>query len=192
MKAEDPSYPLYPVATIICSASLAFVLLTNFIRQRWNTGVSLLCIYLFLENLLEGINSIIWASNEDIKLLVYCDIGELPSQLCNPCSRGSFYKFCLVSHFYLFVFIAKPACTLVITRHLHKIASMRILEGSSRRQVPATGPPDTQWSDVCIHTATSRLNYRYSPHGFPASSRRWTSLCVSLMVLPWSCDAISL
>jgi len=76
MKYEDPTYPLYPVANIICSAGLAIVLLTNFIRQRWNLGLSLLCIYLCVETSLQGVNSLIWAKNEDVKLLIYCDIGE--------------------------------------------------------------------------------------------------------------------
>ena len=34
-----------------------------------------MCFWLFLENLLNAINSIIWSDNADIKLYVYCDIG---------------------------------------------------------------------------------------------------------------------
>jgi hypothetical protein len=74
--AADPTYPLYPIFSIICSALMLLVLTTSFIRQSWNMGVSLLCFWLFWELLLVGIDSVIWADNTDIKLYVYCDIGE--------------------------------------------------------------------------------------------------------------------
>jgi hypothetical protein len=81
---RDPSYPLYPIASLLCSALLLLVLATHFVRQSWNLGLSLLCIYLFLENLVDGINSIIWADNADVKAYVYCDIGQCDS---NPIQR---------------------------------------------------------------------------------------------------------
>jgi hypothetical protein len=82
--AQDPSYPLYPIANILCSALILLMLATNFVRHSWNIGLTVLCIYLFLENLVDGINSIIWAYNWDVKALVYCDIGEsfLRPRLC--------------------------------------------------------------------------------------------------------------
>jgi len=80
MEPKDPSYPLYPIACIICALGLALVLATSFIRQGRNIGIFLLCSYLFLYNFTAGINAIIWADNSDIKLLVYCDIGAVFSQ----------------------------------------------------------------------------------------------------------------
>ena len=75
MAAVDPTYPLYSIACLLASAMLLLVLLTSFIRQSWNFGVALLCFWLFLENLIGGIDAIIWSDNADIKLYAYCDIG---------------------------------------------------------------------------------------------------------------------
>jgi hypothetical protein len=58
---------------------MLLMLATGIIRQSWNLGVSFLCFWLFLELLTEGIDSIIWSDNADLKLYVYCDIGELSS-----------------------------------------------------------------------------------------------------------------
>ena len=80
--AVDPTYPLYPIATILASAMLLLVILTSFVRQSWNLGVAFLCFWLFLENLTLGINAIMWADNADVKAYVYCDIcGVVPEQL---------------------------------------------------------------------------------------------------------------
>ena len=51
MAAVDPTYPLYPIASFLASSMLLLVLLTSFVRQRWNFGVALLCFWLFFENL---------------------------------------------------------------------------------------------------------------------------------------------
>jgi hypothetical protein len=75
--AADPTYPLYPIFCIISAALVLLVLMTSLIRQSWNLGVALLCFWLFWENLTAGIDSVIWAGNEDIRLYVYCDIGTL-------------------------------------------------------------------------------------------------------------------
>lgn len=76
MPAVDPTYPLYPVASILAAAMVLLVLLTSFVRQSWNLGVAFLCFWLFLEIFVQGINAVIWSDNADIKLYVYCDIGE--------------------------------------------------------------------------------------------------------------------
>ena len=76
MGAVDPSYPLYPLANVVSAALLLLVLLTSFIRQNWNLGVAFLCFWLFIENICSAIDSVIWSDNADVKLYVYCDIGE--------------------------------------------------------------------------------------------------------------------
>ena len=77
MRAADPTYPLYPAASILAAVLLLLVLLTGFVRQSWNLGVAFLCFWLFFENLTAAINAIVWADNSDVKLYVYCDIGTL-------------------------------------------------------------------------------------------------------------------
>ena len=77
MGAFDPTYPLLPVAYFLSAAMLSLVLLTTFVRKNWNLGVTFLCVWLSLETLVDGINTIIWSDNADIKLYVYCDIGML-------------------------------------------------------------------------------------------------------------------
>lgn len=80
--AVDPTYPLYPVAASIAAAMLFLVLLTSLIRQSWNLGVAFLCFWLFLDNITLAANAIIWSDNYDVKLYVYCDIGEYYVALC--------------------------------------------------------------------------------------------------------------
>ena len=74
--AVDPTYPLYPTACILAVAMLLLVLLTSYVRQSWNLGVTFLCFWLCLECLTAGIDAIIWSDNADVKLYVYCDIGQ--------------------------------------------------------------------------------------------------------------------
>ena len=88
MGAADPTYPLLPIAKFLAAAMLFLVLLTNFVRQRWNTGLSFLCFWLCLEALADGTNAIIWSDNADIKLYVYCDIGALSTLLTVGWSRS--------------------------------------------------------------------------------------------------------
>jgi hypothetical protein len=72
----DPTYPLLPILSIVCSIFMIMVLATSFIRQSWNLGLLLLCAALLVGDLTLGINTIVWSDNADIKALVYCDIGE--------------------------------------------------------------------------------------------------------------------
>ena len=74
--AVDPTYPLYSIACILAAIMLLLVLLTSLVRQSWNLGVAFLCFWLFFECLTEGVNVIIWSDNADIKLYIYCDIGQ--------------------------------------------------------------------------------------------------------------------
>ncbi|KZV65157.1 fungal pheromone STE3G-protein-coupled receptor [Peniophora sp. CONT] len=83
---------------------LLLVLITSFVRQSWNLGVTLLCFWLFLELATESVDAIIWSDNADIKLYIYCDI---------------------VSRMRLITTYVKPAATLIITRRLYLIASLQ-------------------------------------------------------------------
>ncbi|VDB95773.1 unnamed protein product [Peniophora sp. CBMAI 1063] len=107
MPAVDPTYPLYPIACLLASAMLLLVMLTSFVRQSWNLGVAFLCFWLFFEVLTAGINAIIWTDNVDIRLYVYCDI---------------------VTHMQIITSVVKPMATLIITRRLYLITSLRSLE----------------------------------------------------------------
>ena len=81
MGAADPTYPLYPIATIVAATLLLLLLVSSFVRQSWNLGLAFLCFWMFLENLTGGINAIIWSDNVDVKLYVYCDIGMWQNHL---------------------------------------------------------------------------------------------------------------
>ena len=73
-RAVDPTYPLYPVACFLSSAMLLSVLLTSFIRQSWNLGVTFLCGWLLLYNLINAVDYIVWSDNDNIKLYFWCDV----------------------------------------------------------------------------------------------------------------------
>ncbi|VDB84664.1 unnamed protein product [Peniophora sp. CBMAI 1063] len=107
MAAADPTYPLYPVASILAAASLLLVLTASVARQSWNLGVVFLSFWLCLETFINGVNEIVWSDNADIKHVVYCDI---------------------VTHLQLISSIVKPASTFIITRRLYLIASLRSVE----------------------------------------------------------------
>ncbi|VDB95537.1 unnamed protein product [Peniophora sp. CBMAI 1063] len=99
--AVDPTFPLFPVASILATICLGLVLASSLIRQSWNLGVTFLCFWLLLENLSHAINAIIWSDDADIKLHGYCDI---------------------VSRLQVFCSVLKPMSTLIITRRLYLIA----------------------------------------------------------------------
>ena len=88
MHAVDLTYPLYPIVCFVAIIMLFLVLLTSFVRQRWNFGVASLCFWLLLELLSLAINSIIWSDNADIKLYVYCDIGGSDHVYAACCQGG--------------------------------------------------------------------------------------------------------
>ncbi len=127
--AVDPSYPLFPIASTLCSALLFLVLGTSFMHQSWNLGVAALCFWLFLENLTGGVNAILWVDNAEVKAKVYCDIGT-PIPTYNTLAAEQF----LVTHLQMFAYIVRPACSLVITRRLYKIASRRSVTDMLRRE----------------------------------------------------------
>ena len=81
MGAVDPTYPLYPIATILASSMLLSVLVISFARRSRNIGLAFLCFWVFIENLSQAMNSIIWSDNAEVKLYVYCDIGRRLSHI---------------------------------------------------------------------------------------------------------------
>ncbi|KZV71172.1 fungal pheromone STE3G-protein-coupled receptor [Peniophora sp. CONT] len=109
--AVDPTYPLFPIASILSSVTLLLVLMTSFIRQSWNLGVIFLCFWLFWENITNAASSIIWSDNADLKLYVYCDI---------------------TSHLQIFGYVLRPMATLIITRRLYLIASLQSVAPPSK------------------------------------------------------------
>jgi hypothetical protein len=127
----DPTYPLYPIVSIISSACMLLILTTNFVRRSWNLGVSFLCFWLFWSTLTDGIDAVIWADNMDIKLYIWCDIGNHSTLILKRRPYTGFK----VSHLQMIILVVKPACTLLITRRLYKIASFRSVEPPNRKMV---------------------------------------------------------
>jgi hypothetical protein len=79
--AVDPTYPLYPILSIVAAFFMFLILSHSLIRQSWNLAVTFLCIGLFFDDLTHGINAVVWRDNADIKVPVYCDLGITPSLL---------------------------------------------------------------------------------------------------------------
>ncbi|VDB95847.1 unnamed protein product [Peniophora sp. CBMAI 1063] len=112
MAAVDPTYPLYPIACTLASVMVFLVLMTSFVRQSWNLGVTFLCFWIFIENITSTASAILWSDNAVIRLYVYCDI---------------------VSHLKIITSFVKPMATLIIIRRLHMIATLQSLTPSSER-----------------------------------------------------------
>ncbi|KAI0036396.1 pheromone A receptor-domain-containing protein [Vararia minispora EC-137] len=68
--AVDLTYPLLPIFCVIDAALMLLVLMTHFIRQSWNLGVSFLCFWLFWDLLTCGIDAVVWADNADLKMVL--------------------------------------------------------------------------------------------------------------------------
>ncbi|VDC06413.1 unnamed protein product [Peniophora sp. CBMAI 1063] len=111
MASVDPTYPLYPIACLLASLMLLLVLLTNFIRHSWNLGIAFLCFWLCVENLTGFIDTVVWADNNDIKFYIYCDIS---------------------THIEVITSVVKPMATLIITRRLYLITSLRSMDLPSK------------------------------------------------------------
>lgn len=76
----DPTYPLLPIANFIC-LFLVLLPLSTLVRGSWNMGVHVLAIWVALESLIRGVNSIVWADNANVIAPVWCDISELRRSL---------------------------------------------------------------------------------------------------------------
>ncbi|KAI0034303.1 hypothetical protein K488DRAFT_69261 [Vararia minispora EC-137] len=84
----DPTYPFFPIASIISAFLLVLLLVTSAFRRSWNFGIFMICIGLLCEDLAFGVNSIIWADNADLKHYVWCDIAiRVSLKSCKPASH---------------------------------------------------------------------------------------------------------
>ncbi|VDB86831.1 unnamed protein product [Peniophora sp. CBMAI 1063] len=124
MGAVDPTYPLFPAASILAAVMLWLVLLTSFVRQNWNLGLVLLCFWLSLQNLVVGVDAIIWSDNADIKYYVWCDIA------------------CFLQNMAI---ATQPMTTCIIARRLYLIASLKSIDLPSTKQ--------KRWNQVIEWTA---------------------------------------
>ncbi|VDB88615.1 unnamed protein product [Peniophora sp. CBMAI 1063] len=104
-----PGYPIIPVTAFVSSALLLLVLISSAERRSWNFGLTVLCVCVFVENFCGAIETVMWKDNADVKLYTFCDF---------------------ISRWQMFTGVVKPACTLVITRKLHKVASMEGLRST--------------------------------------------------------------
>ncbi|VDB99811.1 unnamed protein product [Peniophora sp. CBMAI 1063] len=109
----EPTYPLFPIFSLISAALLLLILINNAIRRSFNFGLFMICLGLFCLNFTYGVGSIAWADNVDVKVPVWCDIA---------------------SHLQLFGVIIVPAGSLVVTRRLYLIASRRPISSLEPRQ----------------------------------------------------------
>jgi hypothetical protein len=130
--AVDPTYPLYPITCLVCAALLLLLLATDFIRRSFNLGVFFLCFWLFVETLTKGLQAVVWADNAVVKTYVFCDIGKANVSSRIVAADDDFHS---VTHLQVFFYVVKPACTLIITRRLYKIASLCSVEPLKRKEV---------------------------------------------------------
>ncbi|KZV64271.1 STE3-domain-containing protein [Peniophora sp. CONT] len=111
MSATDPTYPFLPIMCILASVLLLSVLLNGFIRQNWNTSVAFLCFWLLVDNIINAVNAIAWSDKFTVKFYIYCDIA---------------------THLQVISGVAQPMTTLLLTRRLFLIASLRSVELDSK------------------------------------------------------------
>ncbi|KAJ7343779.1 hypothetical protein DFH08DRAFT_1008807 [Mycena albidolilacea] len=115
--AVDPTYPLYPILSIVAAFFMFLILSHSLLRRSWNLAVTFLCIGLFFDNFIHGINAVVWRDNADIKVPVYCD---------------------LVSRLQFLMNFLPSITSLLITRRLHIISTLRDVEAPSRKTTRST------------------------------------------------------
>ena len=74
MGTVDPTFPLFPIAAILGTTMMFLVLLSSFVRQKWNLGVAFLCFWLMVDLAVGSAGLIIWSDNGIVKDYVFCDI----------------------------------------------------------------------------------------------------------------------
>ncbi|KZV69432.1 STE3-domain-containing protein [Peniophora sp. CONT] len=112
MAAADPTYPAYPIASLLATVMMLLVLSTNLVRQHWNLGVTFLCVWLCLDNLIFVVNTIAWSDNADIKLYAWCD---------------------LTSRISVAIVVGENIAPLLITRRLYQIAKLQSVSPPSKK-----------------------------------------------------------
>ncbi|KAI0317113.1 pheromone A receptor-domain-containing protein [Amylostereum chailletii] len=108
----DPTYPAVPVVNLL-AAFFAFLSLLTSVRQSWNVGLLMLCLWLLSVTLIDGVEGLVWSSDSDNKAPVWCDIS---------------------SHFDVGVSVGVPACSLAISRRLYNIVCLRTMGAQSNRE----------------------------------------------------------
>lgn len=129
----DPTYPSYPIIAILSGFALLLVLLTSLVRKSWNLGVSFLCVWLLIEIVFGSIAYFVWFDNGEIRLYAFCDIRM--SVVRSAKYSENLYAQTLVSRIQLICYVIKPMATLLISRRLYLIASLRSVEYPSTRAV---------------------------------------------------------
>ncbi|KAI0316297.1 pheromone A receptor-domain-containing protein [Amylostereum chailletii] len=109
----DPTYPLVPVVNLIAASLMLLTILITSLRQHWNTGVFMLCLWLSIWSLDQSVDTVVWSDNADNKAPVWCDIS---------------------SHIRLAASVGVPACSLIITRRLCNIARLRTIDAFSKHE----------------------------------------------------------
>ncbi|KAI0309274.1 pheromone A receptor-domain-containing protein [Amylostereum chailletii] len=103
----DPTYPLVPIANLLSAFLVLLALLSNGVRQSWNTGVTMFGFWIFVVAVCIGVNTIVWSDNTNNSAPVWCDIS---------------------SHLEVASNVGIPASSLVITHRLYKIIQRQAVE----------------------------------------------------------------
>lgn len=158
----DPTYPLFPILNLLSCVLVLLPILIK-LRHTWNTGVHFLAIWVSAESFALGVNAIIWSDNTNDVAPVWCDISEH----CQTAiiSSSLLTRLIQASHLFIGAYIAKPACSLVITRRLYRIISLQHTNAAPESQVCSQIAP----FDYDSHTS-------YKP-GAPRSDIRYRYLC---------------
>jgi pheromone a factor receptor len=117
-----------PIGAFV-SATLVLVPLPWHWRARNIPTLSIIA-WLFIANIIYGVNSLIWANNVRIVVPVWCDIGEEYSWLCIFVSNRPSTA---VTKLQIGATMSLPACCLCLCIHLERIASVRQV-GTSHRE----------------------------------------------------------
>lgn len=96
-----------------------------------NVATVSIIIWLFVSNIVYGINSIIWAGNIADSVPVWCDISEFDLTYLRYC----FLLSILATKLQVGANMALPACCLCICIHLERIASVRQVRTSHSDKV---------------------------------------------------------
>ncbi|KAI0060057.1 fungal pheromone STE3G-protein-coupled receptor [Artomyces pyxidatus] len=140
----DPTYPAFPVITLIGFVAVLIPLPWHF--QAWNSGTCLYMIWTALSSLVLFVNSVIWQDNAENVAPIWCDIS---------------------SRFMVGFAVALPAASLCINRRLYLLTSVQsvtITREDKRRAVI---------TDLCIGLGIPVIQMLLPPHPDTALGHRF-------------------
>ena len=119
----DPTFPLVPILNFVCSILVLSPLYIRALRPGlWNIPIVAFSLWISIECITTGVNSVIWSNNVEDIAPVWCDISKsLPSIL----HAFLIQLYFAATHLDIASSMAVRGCTFATTRRLYIITQCK-------------------------------------------------------------------